>query len=72
MNTYLIHFTIDSLLRRVRLERVLDGYGRQLRPGLYSASLDEVGFGRLEEATLARIDPEEDLLHIYRIPHISA
>ena len=64
---YVISYDIADDARRLRVARVLEGYGERVQRSVFECYLDERQLARLKRQVGKAIRPEEDSVRFYRL-----
>lgn len=67
MNRYVIAYDIPDDARRVKLARLLDGYGDRVQYSVFEALVEENDLPELKERVAGLIDPKTDRVRMYFI-----
>src|SRR5438128_477159 len=65
--SYVICYDIPSDRRRVKLSKLLDGYGRRMQYSVYEVVVDGVVFDKLVEQVERIVDAGEDRVAFYPV-----
>jgi len=64
---YVISYDIPDDRRRLKLARLLEGYGERVQHSVFEAHLDERGYADLRQRLARLIKAEEDNVRFYRL-----
>jgi len=64
---YVVSYDVGDDRRRLRVARVLEGYGLRVQRSVFECYLGPAHVGRLRQRLARAIDPQEDSVRLYRL-----